>query len=334
MKKIPTTCAPKGALLGFALLALASCGDETNDTKVTNETTCMEVAASADSLGTCDSASVGKMMFASDENAVYICADSGWTPLSEKAADGKDGADGLDGASCTLKTLSAGDGYKVICGGDSVGVIYKGNGEFTDERDGQTYKTLKIGSQVWMAENLNYDYNQNTAKSYCYNNDTANCTKYGRLYTWAAAMDSAAVFSGNGKGCGYGKTCSATKPVRGGCPEGWHLPSSDEWSALKKSVANSLYNGATGNVGYALKSTSGWSSNGNGSDAFGFGALPAGYRFGYGSFYGVQSDAGFWSSTELSTYGAYYRYLYYAGTDLFTGNGSKKFARSVRCVKD
>ena len=208
--------------------------------------------------------------------------------------------------------------------------------KFTDARDGKTYRTVKIGSQIWMAENLNYDYNQNTAQSYCYNNSVANCTTYGRLYTWSAAMDSAAVFSGNGKGCGDGKTCSAIKPVRGVCPEGWHLPDATEWNALEKFVANSLYNGKTDSVGYALKSTSGWTAyNGKtgGSDYFGFGALPAGYRYN-GSFYDVQNHANFWSSTEYSTNYAYVLSLYYNITYLRTDNHDKRYARSVRCVKD
>ena len=149
-------------------------------------------------------------------------------------------------------------------------------------------------------------------------------------------MDSAAVFSANGKGCGYGKTCSATKPVRGVCPEGWHLPDAAEWNALEKFIADSLYNEKTDSVGYALKSTSGWTAyNGKtgGSDYFGFGALPAGYRDFNGSFYDVQSLADFWSSTENSAYYAYYRSLLYYGTDLGT-HVYKDYARSVRCVKD
>ena len=213
-------------------------------------------------------------------------------------------------------------------------------GSLTDVRDGKTYKTVKIGSQIWMAENLNYDYNQNTAKSYCYNNSADSCAKYGRLYTWAAAMDSAAVFADDGKGCGYKVTCTAADTVRGVCPEGWHLPSSDEWSALEKFVADSLYNGATGNVGYALKSTSGWSNSGNGSDAFGFGALPAGNRHNnYGtsywtSFIGDGYDGYFWSPTEVNTNYAGGWYLSYSGTSLYSGRGEKNFSFSVRCVKD
>ena len=101
-------------------------------------------------------------------------------------------------------------------------------GSLTDTRDGKTYKTVRIGLQTWMAENLNYAYGKGTTRSYCYKDKPANCRKYGRLYTWAAAMDSAAVFGEGGKGCGYGRRCTPTYPVRGVCPDGWHLPSDAE----------------------------------------------------------------------------------------------------------
>lgn len=76
-----------------------------------------------------------------------------------------------------------------------------------------------------MAENLNYEF----LGSYSVEGDTENNKKYGRLYTRKVAMDSAAVFGDGGKGCGYGVKCTPTYPVRGACPEGWHLPSNAEW---------------------------------------------------------------------------------------------------------
>ncbi|ACX75206.1 putative lipoprotein [Fibrobacter succinogenes subsp. succinogenes S85] len=109
-----------------------------------------------------------------------------------------------------------------------------------DERDGQTYKTIKIGTQTWMAENLNYASLQPTDRldstSFCYENEPFNCEKDGRLYLWSAVMDSAATWSDNGKGCGYGVVCSPTFPVRGVCPAGWHVPNRDEVMELLDAV--------------------------------------------------------------------------------------------------
>ena len=142
----------------------------------------------------------------------------------------------------------------------------------TDFRDGQTYRTVKIrfvnsnfqrDSMVWMAENLNYAYvdvpydydifkvseNHSDSSSWCYDNDAANCAKYGRLYTWAAAMDSVGVWSISGKECGYTSACTPTYPVRGICPKGWHLPDSTEWNALIDAGALSVANLRT-NSGY------------------------------------------------------------------------------------
>ncbi len=142
----------------------------------------------------------------------------------------------------------------------------------TDFRDGQTYRTVKIkfvnsnyerDSMVWMTENLNYAYvdvpydydifkvseNHSDSSSWCYDNDAANCAKYGRLYTWAAAMDSVGEWSSSGKECGYTSACSPTYPVRGICPKGWHLPDSTEWNTLIAAGALSFVNLRT-NSGY------------------------------------------------------------------------------------
>ena len=178
-----------------------------------------------------------------------------------------------------------------------------------------------------MAENLNYAYNEGTAKSYCYENSADSCAKYGRLYLWSAAMDSAAVF-GDGGGCGDGLFCeagSATFEVQGVCPAGWHLPRKAEFETLFAAVGGKMV------AVKALKSTSGWMEDGNGTDVYGFSALPAGY-YNDGNFFNVGSNATFWSATEGSSNYAYAWYLS-AGSaylnGLNKGNGS-----AVRCLRN
>ena len=203
-------------------------------------------------------------------------------------------------------------------------------GTMIDSRDNQIYKTVKIGSQTWMAQNLNY----NTANSYCYKDSAKYCTKYGRLYTWAAAMDSVGKWSTNGKGCGYGKTCSPKYPVRGVCPEGWHLPTKAEFEMLFVAV------GGISTAGKILKSTTGWSDynskSGNGTDDYSFSALPVGDRSS-GCYWDEGYMAHFWSSTEYNSEYAYtmYFYLYYYyGDNACLNNFFKDSGFSVRCVKD
>ena len=208
-----------------------------------------------------------------------------------------------------------------------------------------------------MAQNLNYAYPKLTITeesedpdgepvvtqdsiSFCFDNEPANCEKTGRLYTWAAAMDSTGLASGdtaNANKCGYGVSCSAKSPVRGVCPSGWHLPSNEELSALEKFVADSLYNGATDSVGYALKSTSGWYSDGNGSDAFGFDGMPAGYGeddYGEDDYYSYFTQTYFWSSTESGEEDGYEMSFSYNDVEMNVFTDEKYYAQSVRCVKD
>ncbi len=221
-------------------------------------------------------------------------------------------------------------------------------GTLKDSRDGQVYRTVQIGVQTWMAENLNYDYNVGTAASYCYNDSKDSCAKYGRLYTWSAAMDSAAIFSNDGKGCGRGVTCSANGKVQGVCPAGWHLPDTTEWKAL----INYVDLQTTDDAGYALKATNGWRSyNGvsrDGSDEFGFGALPAGFH--YDSEYLSALDyTAFKTTSSEDQYCANVLYLHadrtLVGDDDYDEFGyprhkdyftcySNKIADPVRCIKD
>ena len=162
---------------------------------------------------------------------------------------------------------------------------------FKDARDGQTYRTVKIGNQVWMRDNLNF----RTGSSSCYNDDTSFCTKYGLLYTWATALDSVGEFSTNSKGCGYNAwSCRPVSPTYGICPDGWRIPSTIDWSILFGKV------GGKDVAGKALKSASDWLNDGNGTDEASFTALPGG-RFEEGIFYLIGNDASFWASNPNTT---------------------------------
>jgi uncharacterized protein (TIGR02145 family) len=172
-------------------------------------------------------------------------------------------------------------------------------GKLTDERNGQEYKTVKIGKQVWMAENLNYE----TDESYCYNDSAEYCTKYGRLYTWSAALNA--------------------------CPTGWHLPSQNEGLTLFYSV------GGLDSAAKMLKSVNGWNGNGSGTDSFGFSALPVGDRDEFNDYENEGRFAGFWTSTEVNERYAAHIHLFYMDDDAaLSTTFNKRYAYAVRCVKD
>jgi len=194
--------------------------------------------------------------------------------------------------------------------------------KFTDSRDGKKYKAVKIGSQIWIAENLNYD----MPGSKCYDNNPDNCNKYGRLYDWETAMKA--------------------------CPSGWHLPSNVEWASLYRfadgtSGTDIPYESPT--AGKYLKATSGWTdsdgnSAGNGEDKFGFSALPGGLD-GFIGVFGVGRSGTWWSSSENDTLSTH-AYCQSINSDFgrkFSDNGDgaywghdqkTKSLYSVRCVKD
>ena len=211
-------------------------------------------------------------------------------------------------------------------------------GTLVDERDGQSYKTVKIGDQWWMAENLNFAYLQPTetrdSSSFCYDDDALNCEKYGRLYLWGAAMDSAAIYSDDGIGCGYIHDCNPAERVQGVCPQGWHVPTRAEFMVLYESVG-----GHDDNVvaKKKLMAVDEWRDCGAGcTDSYGFTVLPVGYFD--EKYEDLGSNALFWSSTPYdegsSTDNAYYMYVnFYMGF----GTADKddvNSAKSVRCLKD
>jgi uncharacterized protein (TIGR02145 family) len=246
------------------------------------------------------------------------------------------GSEGVEGSSASVP------------GGSSDASVYDADkNTLKDLRDGQVYKTTTIDipsknySEVWMAENLNYRYLGPTltedSSSFCYGDESVNCTKYGRLYLWSATMDSAGIIKGNtANGCGYGSKCAPSGTVRGVCPQGWHFPSYDEWEALIVAVDGSITEYTSSNTaGSKLKSVTGWSDSGNGTDTFGFSALPVGYRNYNGNYYSEGYGAPFWSSTGNNSNDAYDMGVYYDFGDAYLDYGdNKNFGLSVRCLKD
>ena len=332
-----------------AMVLLCACGDETT-TNVT-ETTGLSVIAKGDKIPSCSADIEGKMIYVADS------AESGKPGEGKQGPKGEDGVGtpGASGKSCTAKALDGNKGYKIECDGDSVGVVLNGkdggpgadgksfvDGWMVDPRDKQLYRTVTIGDQIWMAENLNYRYLGPTAdedsSSFCYQNDPANCAKYGRLYLWSAAMDSAGIIDGNtANGCGYQSDCSLGGNVRGVCPEGWHLPGYEDWETLIVTVDGSITGYDRDNTaGSKLRSSSGWNNNGNGTDDYRFSALPAGYWadcFSSGHFVEKDYSAYFWSSTEVDSSHPYNMVLGGVFADL-NYEGGKCHAFSVRCLKD
>ncbi|MDR2583088.1 MAG: fibrobacter succinogenes major paralogous domain-containing protein [Fibromonadaceae bacterium] len=192
---------------------------------------------------------------------------------------------------------------------------------------GETYETVVIGSQTWMARNLNYD----VSGSKCYNNDPANCAKYGRLYDWATAMGISSSYNNSS----YNP--SASTKYKGICPSGWHIPNNAEWDKLVRYVdgtsgTSSPYDSPT--AGRYLKATSGWNSNGNGNDKYGFSALPGGYGGSGGFFDFVGRNGYWWTASEYSSDYAYGRSMYYRLEDVDYNDGTKNYMVSVRCLQD
>ncbi|MBP5767576.1 MAG: fibrobacter succinogenes major paralogous domain-containing protein [Fibrobacter sp.] len=337
------------------------------------------------------SSSKAKSSSSKNGDAGTRSSSSGQAPSGMTSSSAKSSSSSSAKSSSSLAKLSSSSvAYLEPCRTDSVDTCEYGI--LTDERDGQTYKTVKIGEQVWMAENLNYAYTgvpfiyggittdsitwclgddesscksrsdstrwwcfhddefclfTSDSSSWCYNDDPANCAKYGRLYTWAAAIDSVKLVNDakDPQDCGDGKICTLPAKVQGICPTGWHLPNETEWKTLFTAVgsivagsySDAYYHSAAGKM---LKSTNGWKDyelegrkNGNGMDAFGFSALPAGDRFLTGDFSNEGKYASFWCSAELNRYHACHLDLYY-GNSATLQYPYKSSAYSVRCVKD
>ncbi len=209
---------------------------------------------------------------------------------------------------------------------DEIGIFItdrRGTGIITDIED-NTYNTVTIGTQEWMAENLKTTHYPNgkaillvtdntvwanlrdndADKAYCYyENSLNNRETYGALYTYAAAKDA--------------------------CPTGWHLPTDEEWATLENFVHNDGY------LSNALKATTGWSGERKGTDNYGFSALPAGRRTSDdGAFEEAGNNACWWSNTEIGSSYTYNREIRSFIANLYRSTTDMSLGVSVRCVRD
>ena len=219
----------------------------------------------------------------------------------------------------SFATNTSGTAY----GNELIFTTYKLNA--VTDIDENYYNVVTIGDQTWMAENLKVTHypdgrkiplitdsstwshlgNNNTDDAYCYYDNDTN-SLYGALYTYAAAM--------------------------GACPDGWHLPSEREWRELVEYIKNDGYSDQVGN---SLKSTEGWYDEGNGSDVYGFNALPGGNRDSHNGSFQSSGDFGYWrNSKELWDTLSSVHSLSYATKNINWGYHKKSEGMSVRCVKD
>ena len=314
-----------GSFAGLcALTALfAACGEDvTKVTNVTQETTGAKSVSSLADAGQCGAPETGALVYNHEDGKLYVCDGGGWTVLNGDNGS-SEAASSPTFSSATVSSSSVNHAANP-CVGD----------KFTDGRDGKVYACVTIGTQTWMAENLNFgelvDVSKiqtgasvNSAQKYCQQNNAQNCTTYGGLYQWHTAMALPA---------SYANTYAVEeidRVHRGICPEGWHIPTELEWDGLAGAI------GGTSN-GAKLKSTAGWQSysgGGNGTNATGFNAMPASGWYDY--FGDIGRDALFWTTTEDSTAYASRVFLNYNSHGLYTTTFAlKRHAYSVRCVKD
>lgn len=205
------------------------------------------------------------------------------------------------------------------------------SGSFIDSRDKQEYRWVRIGDQVWMAENLAWlpsvgpaDDQAYGPRQYVYGyagtalpeaKATPSYETYGVLYSWDAALEA--------------------------CPRGWRLPADEDWKTLEMNLgmqrkdADADYHWRqSGGVGKKLKSSAGWEKNGNGTDSTGFAALPGGFRNDAGGFELTGSFAFFWTATEGGAIGAWGRSIMNTNDGVFRCGDNKRYGFSVRCIRE
>lgn len=304
------------ATFAMAALFLAACsGDEI--TYVTERNQTVGKLDAGEKLGKCTPEYFGETVYVTDSAAIFFCDDHDWIRMT--FTDEKDTIVIKDSvyvfeadSGCAFKILD-GKVYTLVCDSDTlwfdkkepvIGTAKVEYGVFTDSRDEAKYKTMTIDGQTWMAENLDFAdsvaVSELKGDSWCYDGDSDKCAKYGRLYTFNAAEHA--------------------------CPEGWSLPSKEDWNKLIGVVQQSVNEASTWAdvVPYLISSE--WS----GVDAveeFDFSAYPAGTKkYNSSSFYGLGNETNFWNEDGSC--------LMIKSKSIVIESHDKDYGFSVRCVKN
>jgi uncharacterized protein (TIGR02145 family) len=195
--------------------------------------------------------------------------------------------------------------------------------EFTDSRDGQKYRYVTIGSQIWMADNLNYAVDGSICH-YSSHENLGNCEKYGKFYDWAMAMDIDKQYNSD--------SYMVDKVHQGICPDGWHLPSFYEWESLSYYIVHDSEK---------LKAKCGWpkrnsGQSGNGTDDYGFSAQPFGYFHYDFAYFHASNYSDWWTSNESNAFkgDACEYFMDNHSSLMYMGISHKNDLLSVRCIKD
>ena len=327
----------KFLMTGVVATLLVACGDDSGSNSVTDS----DEVSSSSVCKNCDGSSSSKTKSSSSVKK----SSSSSAKVKSSSSKARSSSSSAKSSSSSAKSSSSATSSSSSLVGRIPCDINTDEDCFKDERDDQTYKTVSIGTQIWMAENLNYAYTgvpfkyvysnllvyYSDSTSWCYGNVPANCTKYGRLYTWAAAMDSVGEWSTNGKGCGWEAECSPTYPVRGICPEGWHLPRYAEVVAMTELVGDV-------ELGSAYITQTGWNGGKGGTDIVGLSMLPTGFYHSAGKFGLDGALASVWMSTEDDENDAFLISISANSTDegvsFVNMYYSKSCGMSVRCIQD
>ena len=283
-------------------LFMVACGDDSSSGVSNNTTSKSDMVVDAyDDLPVCSDKRSGATAYIKEEKVAYVCENNVWE--KDKGLSSSVDASDLNSISSSVENQSSSSisAEEVFSNDYLLNPAIKYD-SIIDNRDNQVYKTVQIGDQVWMAENLNYEIE---GKSWCYNDSALNCAVFGRLYAWDVAMEA--------------------------CPAGWHLPSTEEFDVMISFIGERM------SAGIELKALTSWDDykgkSGNGSDSYGFSAVSAGYKD-KDKYYKKGADAFFWNATEYD--GENSKYLYLGSHYDAAGGGSKEktLGFSVRCVKD